>query len=141
MAVPRREVKPQLETGFPGGGGQVSNDVAGPVLPRARADGVVGVGGGPEAEAVVVLGGEDHAREPGVPGDLDPLGGVKADRIEYGRVRVAGAPLGVGEGVGAEVEEHGHCAHLPLELGSRRDGQIGKWRWFFYCKRRSKRRE
>lgn len=61
MAVPRREVESQPDTGVAGGGGQVSDDVADPVAPLARTHGVVGVGGGPEAEAVVVLGGEDHA--------------------------------------------------------------------------------
>lgn len=49
---------------------------------------------------------------------MDPLSGVEVGGVEDGGVNVAGAPFGVGEGVGSEVEEHGHVAELPLELGS-----------------------
>lgn len=64
----------------------------------------------------MVLRREDDAGEAGVFGDLDPLGGVEVGRVEDGRVGFSGAPFGVGEGVGAEVEEHGHGSELPLEL-------------------------
>lgn len=49
---------------------------------------------------------------------MDPLGGIEGGaRVEDGGVRSAGPPLGVVEGVGAEVEEEGHLPQLPLELG------------------------
>lgn len=78
----------------------------------------------------MVLRGEDDAGEAGGFGGSDPLGGVEAGRVEDGRVGFAGAPLGVGEGVGAEVEEHGHGSELPLELLGGREGWERERVWF-----------
>lgn len=78
----------------------------------------------------MVLGGENHARKSRFLGHAYPLRCVEVGGVEEVGVGVAGAPLGVREGVWAEVEEEGHVAELPLELGSRRDGQNGK-RWRF----------
>lgn len=77
-----------------------------------------------------MLGSENHAGKSGVLGYSHPLSCVEVGGVEDVGVGVAGTPLGVREGVWAEVEEEGHVAELPLELGRRRDGQNGK-RWRF----------
>ncbi|KAF7842232.1 Alpha-L-fucosidase 1 [Senna tora] len=42
--------------------------------------------------------------------------------IEKGGIGAAGTPFCVCEGIHSEVQEHGHVAELPLELGSTEDG-------------------
>lgn len=113
MPIPRRQINPKLNTGDRGGVGQFSDDIAGAVLPGAGLDGVIGVERRPEAEAVVVLGGENDAGNSGGFGDGDPVGGVEGGGSEDRRVNVAGSPLGIGEGVGAEVEEEGDVGEVP----------------------------
>lgn len=61
-------------------------------------------------------------------GDSDPLGRVDIGGAEYGGVGTTRAPFGIGEGVGAEVEEEGHVLELPLEVESVGEGQNGKRR-------------
>lgn len=63
-----------------------------------------------------MLRGEDDAREAVVFSDLDPLSRVELGRVENGWVSFSGAPFGVCESVGSEMEEHGHGSELPLEL-------------------------
>lgn len=118
VAIPGRKVKPQSDTCFPSSVSKVTHNVTTAIPPGARADRVVGVVGGPQAEPIVVFGGENDARKARVFGDLDPLSGVELRGVEDRRVSVACAPLGVREGIGSEVEEHGHVPELPLELGS-----------------------
>lgn len=55
-----------------------------------------------------MLSGEDDAMEAIVSGGLDPLGGGEGGGGEDGGVGRAGAPFGVGVGVGAEVDEERH---------------------------------
>lgn len=71
---------------------------------------------------------ENHAPESGGFCDGDPLPGVEIGRKEDGGVAFSVAPFGVGEGVGAEMEEEGHFCELPLELLGGGDGEEGK-RW------------
>lgn len=61
----------------------------------------------------MMLDREDDPRETVGGGDASPLGGVEEIRGEDGGIGVAGSPLRVGEGVGAEVEEESHLAKLP----------------------------
>lgn len=86
----------------------------------------------------MVFGGENYARKARVFGDSDPLSGVELGGVEDRGVDVAGAPLGIREGVGSEVEEHCHVAELPLELRGRGEGQNGKRRWLSGCLGRRK---
>lgn len=79
----------------------------------------------------MVLGGEDHPGESASGSGPRPLAGVEGARAEDGGGGVAGAPLRVGEGVGAEVEEESHLAQLPPELrggGQGRNGKRGRCR-------------
>lgn len=61
----------------------------------------------------MMLDREDDPRETVGGGDASPLGGVEEIGGEDGGIGVAGSPLRVGEGVGAEVEEESHLAKLP----------------------------
>ncbi len=72
--------------------------------------------GWPQAEAVVVLGGQDHGTEAGRAGGARPLTGIEPVRVEDRRILGAVSPLAVGEGVHAEVEEHRQLVALPGEL-------------------------
>lgn len=123
VPVPRREVQPQPDTFGARGGGELADDVAGAALPRRGGHRVVRQGRGPEAEAVVVLGREHDAPEPSRRRRARPLARVERGGREHGRVGAAGAPLGIREGVGAEVEEEGHLGELPLELRVGGDGE------------------
>src|ERR1041385_5344819 len=77
----------------------------------------IGGAAGPEAEAVVVLGGEDHRAESGGMGGAGPLSRVEPSGREDGGVLATVAPLPVGEGVDAEVQEERQLVPLPGELG------------------------
>ena len=79
---------------------------------------MVGGGGGPEAEAVVVLGGEDDALHAGTLERAHPLLGIEALGGEGLSGGVAIAPLEVVEGVEAEVHEGVSLQLLPLDLGA-----------------------
>lgn len=77
----------------------------------------------------MVLGSEDGAYEAGFGGNASPLAGVKGGRGEDGRIGDAGSPLGIREGIDAEVKEESELAELPGELGGRGErgeGQRGK---------------
>ena len=113
VAVPGGDVDAHLEVRVVGvdGGAECAEDVEGVGY------GVVAEAAGPEAEAVVVLGGEDDAAEAGLSGHVDPLAAVEGARAEEVGGFGAGAPLGAAEGVGAEVAEHVYLHALPRELG------------------------
>lgn len=117
MAIPRGEVEAGVNPGGLRGGDKLLNDVAGAIFPRTSADRMAGVFGRPEAEAVMVFCGQDHQRNTCIHGCSYPLVCVEADRVEYSRVFVAGAPFGVGERVDSEVKEHDDLPLLPFELG------------------------
>lgn len=69
-----------------------------------------------------MLRGQNKAGEAVVGGGPGPLeGGEVGGGEDYG-VHFAGAPLRVGEGVGAEVKEEGELGLLPLELGGGGEG-------------------
>ena len=84
---------------------------------------MVGGGGGPEAEAVVVFDDGDTAAHAGVFGGLHPLLGVgHAGGSEAIDVFVAFTPFQTGVGVHAVVEEGIEFCFLPFELAMRRHG-------------------
>lgn len=130
MTIPRRKVNSKADAGILCGGRKLGDDVAIPVLPVAGTHGIVGVIRGPQAEPVVVFCSEDYCGKTRIFSDPYPLRCVELGGVEDGGVSVAGTPLGVREGVGAEVEEEGHVAQLPLELERRREGQNWKRRGF-----------
>lgn len=116
VLVGRGDVHADLQAVFAGGVGEGAQDVAPAVAPAARGDGVGGVAGGVEDEAVVVLDGEDGQPEPGRLQLAGPLIGVETGRLEQIRVLVAVAPFPAGEGVDAEVQEGGLFEALPVVL-------------------------
>jgi len=120
VAIPRRQVEPGLESRRPAGIGELADDVAPASPERARCDRVRRGGRRPEAEAVVMLGGEDHGPEACRLGRARPLPRVEAGRGKDRRVFLAVAPFTVGEGVDAEVQEHRQLIALPFELRGRR---------------------
>ena len=73
----------------------------------------------PEAEAVVVLGREDHHAEAGLFERPDPLVGIERRRVEQRRILRTVAPLPVGEGVNSKVQEGCQLHPLPGQLGFR----------------------
>ena len=84
---------------------------------------MVGGLGGPEAEAVVVLAGEDEAAHAGrFQGAGDGVG-VERGGLKNVRVFVAVAPFLVGEGVDGEVEKRGELQLVPGHLAGRREGR------------------
>ena len=88
---------------------------------------MLGVLAGPEAEAVVVLGREDHPRDAGRLGGAHPLAGIKFRRIELLRILRSVAPFPVGERVHAEVDEGGDFVALPGDLPRGRPNVRTPW--------------
>lgn len=123
VAVPRRQVQPQPDPLRARGCGELGDDVPSPAPPRRGGHRVAGQCRRPEAETVVVLGREHDAAEPALRRDARPLARVEGRGSEHGGVGAAGAPLGVREGIGPEVEEERHLGELPPELRVGRDGQ------------------
>ena len=122
MSIPRREVKPDVDAAGRSRVDELSDNIALAVFPRASYDGVIGVLGRPQAEAIMVLCSEDDQRYAGLYGSVHPLVGVESHGVEYCGVFAPGSPFGVGEGVDAEVEEHNELSLLPFELGKGREG-------------------
>ena len=64
-----------------------------------------GIPGRPQAEAVVVFGGDDDALHAGFFGYACPLAAVQLGGVECGGAFGAVAPFQIGEGVDVEVDE------------------------------------
>ena len=79
---------------------------------------------GPEAESVVVLGGEDDPAETRILGDSRPLVAVQVRGLEKVFRFRSLAPFKAGECVGAEVDEHIHLHSLPRNLGCCRQDSV-----------------
>jgi hypothetical protein len=83
---------------------------------------------GPEAEPIVVLGGQDEQLDAGVFEHSRPLAGVKVGRVEQRWVFLALTPLAVGEGVHAKVGKGDKLVPLPGQLlrAGQREGLCGQ---------------
>src|SRR4029453_11752737 len=95
VAVPRRAIEPGLEPLRSTGVDELPHEVAVPAAERARCHGVLRDGRGPETEAVMVLGREDHHAESGGPGGARPLPGIERRWHEDARVLLPISPLAV----------------------------------------------
>ena len=129
VAVPRGDVDTHFYAPFAASVGEAAQHVALALQPLALGHGVRAGGVGPEAEAVVMFGGEDDATHACSLGCGDPLVAVEGGGIEdvfgFGTL----APLFAGEGVGAEMAEHVHLHALPPHLlgcGARAIGRRGR---------------
>ena len=116
VAVPGRKVEPGLDALGGAGIDELAHDVAPAAAPRRVADAVLRPLRRPEAEAVVVLGGEDEARHAALAGDARPLAAVERGGREDRGILVAVAPLEAGERVGREVDEAVERLLVPGEL-------------------------
>jgi hypothetical protein len=83
---------------------------------------------GPEAEPIVVLGGQDEQLDAGVFEHSRPLAGVKVGRVEQRWVFLALTPLAVGEGVHAKMGKGDELVPLPGQLlrAGQREGLCGQ---------------
>ena len=84
VAVPGREIDAEAEAGLVRGVGGHADEVAFAVEPRAVFDAVVGLLGGPEGEAVVVLGDEHGVFCACGFGGFHPLVGIDVGGVEDG---------------------------------------------------------
>src|SRR5699024_3762270 len=96
--------------------GELADQVSPAVLPRRGRDRVVGGRGGPQAEAIVVLGGEDDVLRAELSSQSGPLLDVEVGGVEELWGERAVAPFPTGEGVDPEVEEDPETVTLPGEL-------------------------
>ena len=122
VAVPRGDVYPELQPVFPAGGGKLREHIPLPVPPAALGHGVGALWIRPEAEAVVMLGGDDYALHARGLGGRGPLAAVQGSGIEEVFRLRALAPFQSAEGVGPEVDEHVVFHLLPFQLRRRRHG-------------------
>ena len=113
VAVPGRDIHAKLETLFPTGFREFLEHIH--VLYAMPAGGI-----GPEAEAVVVLGGNDDAFHAGRLGRTRPLPAVQFRGPEEVLGLQARPPFQPAECIGAEVHEHIHLHLLPFQLRRRR---------------------
>jgi hypothetical protein len=82
MAIPGREVDAEADAVPLAGVADFADDVAFAAFPGAVLDRVFGELGRPEAESVVMFGGEDEALHAGLLGDTDDLVGVEVGGVE-----------------------------------------------------------
>ena len=124
MPVPGGDIHSELDS-FPGAGlGEFFQDISLSVPPGTFPYGVFGNRAGPQAEAVVVLGGDDDALETGCLGRSHPLVAVQVCGVEEVFGFGAFSPFQAGEGVGAEVTEHIQFHILPGNLFGRGQGAV-----------------
>src|SRR5947199_347570 len=126
VPIPRREIEAGAQPFAPAGVGELPHHVPCPPAPRAARHGMLGEPAGPEAEAVVMLGGQDQGAGAAGLGRAGPLTRVQLRRVEYRRVLVAVPPLAVGERIDAEMKEEGELVALPGHL---RGGRMGPDAW------------
>ena len=88
--------------------------------------GVVGGLGGPQAEAVVMLAGEDDAAHAGIRQRAHDGVGIELFGVEQVGVFVAVTPFLIGERVHREVEEGGEFQFVPGQLARAGDGSVGR---------------
>jgi hypothetical protein len=105
IAIPRREIHAELQTVLAARCGKLRDDIAVAALPGTVLHGVFCVGARPQAEAVVMLRGEDETLHAGVVRDARPLPRIERVGVERALVFAPVAPFLVGERVHAEVQE------------------------------------
>src|SRR3990170_3668005 len=119
VAIPGRKVESHLESLGPARVGELAHHVTLAIPPGAGCYRVLRGAAGPEAKAVVVLGGEDQGAEASRFGHPGPLPGIQGRGREDGGIFPPIAPFPIGEGVDPKVEKERQFIALPLELGRR----------------------
>ena len=105
VSVPGGEIHAEFQPILAAGCGNLRHHVALAVFPGTGGNAVACVAAGPEAEAVVVLAGEDQALHPCIPDSRSPLVRVQLHGVENGGGFGAVAPFLVGEGVDGEMHK------------------------------------
>src|SRR6185436_11471697 len=122
-----RQIESGLQTFCPTRLDELAHDITVAGAPRTLGDGVTGGARRPEAEAVVMLCGENKCASSSLPCGARPLAGVERRRREN-RWRLATvAPLAIGECVHTEMEKECQLISLPRELRRRR-ARTKRWR-------------
>ena len=125
VAVPRRKVDAESDAVAPGGFRDIAHHVAVAAAPRARTNRVFRGGGGPQAETVMMLGGEDDAFHAGLRQRFHDRVRVESRGGEKVWILVAVAPLLAGERIHGEMQKRGGFELMPAELPRGRNGAIG----------------
>ncbi len=116
MPVPRREVNSKLQSKLVGGIGHVTHHVAAAVSPRAALYAVLGLLGGPQAKAIVMLGNQYYVSGACRFNGPHPLLGVELRGIEHVGVCRPVTPFAVQECVRSKVNNDAEFQVLPLHL-------------------------
>ena len=124
VAIPRRKVDAELHLAARRGLRNIAHHIALPAAPGALKYGVVGGLGGPKAETIVVLAGEDHAAHAGIRQRAHDGIGIELFGVEDVGVFVAVAPFLIGERVDREVQEGGEFQVVPGQLPRAGNGAV-----------------
>ena len=116
VPVPGGEVDPELQSGPAAGRRRLAHHISPAVFPGGIFDAVAGVGAGPQAEAVVVLAGQDEPPHPGAFRCAGPLVRVEMCRVKQGGAGGAVPPLPACKGVHPKVDEPIKLHLLPGQL-------------------------
>ena len=116
VPVPGGDIYPEFQTFVPAGFREFLEDISLAFFPRTLRHGVVADWIRPQAEAVVVLAGDDYPLESGRLGNRSPLAAVEGGWIEYVLGFRPEAPFHPRESVRSEMAEHIHFHLLPGQL-------------------------
>ena len=116
VAVPGRQVHPELETVFFARAGDVFHDISLPVLPRGGSHAVPGSLRGPQTKPVVMLAGQHHSFEPGIRQCLDKIVRIKIGRIEKFRLFVPISPFLSRKRIDCKMDKGIHLHVMPGQL-------------------------
>ena len=105
VAIPRGQVEAEADAAAPAGLRRLAHHVAPAVFVGAVFHAMLGVPALPQAEAVVMLGRQDHARHARGLDGLDPLVAVQLRGVEDRGILISQTPLAPGVRVRAEVNE------------------------------------
>ena len=105
VAVPGGDIDAHFEAVFAAGVGQVAQQVAFTLFPGAGSHVVGRIGGGPEAEPIVVFDGEDDPFHTRRFGDAGPLSAIELGRVEQGGVFGPFSPFQVGKRIDAKMDK------------------------------------
>ena len=139
MAVPRRQIHTHLQSLFTAGLCQFAQHIPLAVAKRAVAHAVVGIHRGPEAETIVMLGGDDDATQTGSLAGPCPLPGIESGGGEEAWRSVAISPFTVFKRVQPEVDEGIGLQLLPCHLTGRGQRLHRQW-WLFFSPGEARRR-
>ncbi len=116
VAIPGRKVDTKSESGFSASLRHLAHNVPFAPLPGTILDAVLCVFAWPEAEPIVVLGGDDEQLHAGILDSGDPLSCIKVRGVEGRWAFRSVSPFLVHEGVHAEMREGNEFLLLPGEL-------------------------